>query len=82
MYTYRSILLGRLFVVSFFYKRWINGSGGGVFVAEAVDMIWPFAVVRKLMTEFCFGFSCFKANTGETGAHICYFQFITLTRCN
>jgi hypothetical protein len=34
----------------------VNRSGGGVFVAEAMDKMWQFAVVGKYMTEFCFMF--------------------------
>jgi hypothetical protein len=37
-------------------KQWIHRSGGGVFVAEAMDKMYPFAVVGKYMNEFCFMF--------------------------
>jgi hypothetical protein len=44
-------------------KQWVHRSGGGLFVAEAVDKIWSFAVVDMYMTEFCFMFKCFTGNT-------------------
>jgi hypothetical protein len=31
---------------------WVNRSSGVVFVAEAVDKIWPFAVVGEYITDF------------------------------